>query len=97
VPEILFDVRWPDGARQTFYSPSLIVQEYLEAGRDYPLADFVGRIREAMGIAEDRVRAKYGMGCSMAPIAVAQIEAAQLEMAAAGFAEGVVRIERFRT
>ncbi|MHA6783461.1 MSMEG_0570 family nitrogen starvation response protein [Pseudonocardia saturnea] len=96
MPEILFDVRWPDGARQTFYSPSLIVQEYLEAGRDYPLADFVSRIREAMGIAEDRVRAKYGMGCSMAPIAVAQIEAAQVEMAAAGFADGAVRIERFR-
>lgn len=97
MPEILFDVRWPDGARQTFYSPSLIVQEYLEAGRDYPLADFVSRIREAMGIAEDRVRAKYGMGCSMAPIAVAQIEAVQVAMAAAGFADGAVRVERFRT
>ncbi|MBW0118154.1 MSMEG_0570 family nitrogen starvation response protein [Pseudonocardia sp. KRD-169] len=97
MPEMLFDVRWPDGARQTFYSPSLIVREYLEAGQDYPLADFVDRVRTAMGVAEERVRAKYGMGCSMAPVAVAQVEAVQAEMAAAGLADGAVRVERFRT
>lgn len=97
MPEILFDVRWPDGARQTFYSPSLVVEEFLQAGREYPLGDFVDRVREAMGVAEDRVRAKYGMGCSMAPIAVAQVEAARVALAAAGFGDGAVRVERFRT
>lgn len=92
VPEMLFEVRWPDGSHQTYYSPSLIVREYLEAGHDYPVADFVDRIREAMGIADARVRAKYGMGCSMAPVAVAQIEAA-----AGGFDGGTVHVERFRS
>ena len=88
---MLFAVCWPDGSQQEFYSPSLIVEEYLEPDTDYPVADFVHRSREALGIASDRVKAKYGMPCSLAAASIASIE-----QAASGFADGEVRVAGFR-
>ena len=66
MPEMLFKVRWPDGSDSTCYSPSLVVQDYLVPGTDYPLTDFLARTREALEIASERVRAKYGFACSRA-------------------------------
>lgn len=86
-----FEVRWPDGSRREYYSPSLVVEDYLQAGRSYPLTDFVGRSREALRQASDRVKAAYGMPCSLAEASLASIE-----RAAAGFAEGEVSVQRFR-
>jgi uncharacterized repeat protein (TIGR04042 family) len=84
MPEMRFCIRWPDGMRETCYSPSLVVKDFLSAGQSYPLADFLERSRNALNIANERVRAKYGYGCSQA---VAQI--ARIETAAAAFADVV--------
>lgn len=89
---MVFDVRWPDGTQQSFYSPSLIIAEYLEAGGEYPVADFVGRCRESLTIAGERVFAKYGMRCAESSMSIAMIE-----RAATRFTEGAVRVESFRT
>lgn len=92
VPEVLFDVRWPDGSRQTFYSPSLIVEERFSAGADYPVADFVDTSRVCMRIADQRVREKFGFGCSQSVATLAGIE-----QAAARFAgTDRVTLEAFR-
>lgn len=88
---MLFAVRWPDGSQQEFYSPSLIVEEYLQPGTEYPVADFVDRCRTSLTIASDRVRAKYGMGCAEAAISLATIE-----RTASAFPVGDVRVERFQ-
>jgi uncharacterized repeat protein (TIGR04042 family) len=74
MPEMHFTVRWPDGSDSTCYSPSLIVQDYLAAGQAYPLEDFCQRVREALEIASERVRAKYGFACSRAMDQWAEIE-----------------------
>ncbi len=66
MPEIHFQIQWPDGVQETCYSPSLVVQDYFTAGETYDLADFVGRSRTALTIASDRVRAKYGFPCGLA-------------------------------
>jgi uncharacterized repeat protein (TIGR04042 family) len=76
VPEIQFLLEWPDGSQQLCYSPSLIVEEYFEAGHSYPVTEFVRLSREALGIASDRVRAKYGFPCSLAAASLAGIEEA---------------------
>ncbi|HKQ42096.1 MAG TPA: MSMEG_0570 family nitrogen starvation response protein [Pseudonocardia sp.] len=86
-----FEVRWPDGSRREYYSPSLVVEDYLKPGVAYPLADFLGRSREALQQASDRVRAAYGMPCSLAAASLARIE-----RAAAAFGEGEVRVQRFK-
>lgn len=74
MPEIRFQVEWPDGLQSTCYSPSLVVLEYFEAGKKYLLDDFVDRSRTSLQIASDRVYAKYGMHCSRAQAQIQQIE-----------------------
>ena len=75
MPEIRFQVEWPDGSQELCYSPSLVVQEYFTAGSDYTLEDFVERSRTALLIASDRVLAKYGMPCGKALGQIQHIEA----------------------
>jgi uncharacterized repeat protein (TIGR04042 family) len=82
MPEMRFLIRWPDGAAEACYSPSLVIKDYFAPGETYPLADFVTRSRTALNIASERVREKYGWPCSRA---MAQL--ARIETTAAAFAE----------
>ena len=75
MPEMHFLVRWPDGSEMRCYSPSLVVREHLEVGRDYTVADFVARSRTALHIGSERVKAKYGFLCTAALEQLAEIEA----------------------
>lgn len=75
MPEMHYTVRWPDAAEVRCYSPSLVVRDLLTPGADYPLADFLQRVRQATAIANERVAAKYGFVCSRANDQLAQIEA----------------------
>jgi uncharacterized repeat protein (TIGR04042 family) len=74
MPVMHFSVRWPDHSETRCYSPSLVVQDYLAPGQAYALPDFLQRTREALGIASERVRAKYGFACSQAMDQLAEIE-----------------------
>jgi uncharacterized repeat protein (TIGR04042 family) len=73
VPEVYFRVSWPDGSTQRCYSPSLVVEEFFEAGQAYPVVEFVDRSTRALGIASDRVRERYGFACSQAAVQLAEI------------------------
>ena len=75
MPEMHFVVRWPDGGEMRCYSPSLVVRDYLEVGRSYPLADFVERSRTMLRIGSERVKAKFGFYCTAAEEQLAEIEA----------------------
>ncbi len=66
MPEIRFDVRWPDGSLERCYSPSLVVCELLPQGEDLPVFEFMERVRAALRIGSERVRLKYGYCCSAA-------------------------------
>ncbi len=74
MPEIRFEVQWPDGTHEVCYSPSLIVKDYFTPAQSYRLEEFVERSRTALKIASDRVQAKYGMPCSLALRQLQQIE-----------------------
>lgn len=74
MPEIRFQVEWPDGQQEICYSPSLVVKDYFTPGCEYALDDFVVRSRTALQIASDRVQAKYGFPCSRALGQLQQIE-----------------------
>ena len=76
MPEMRFRIRWPDGTAETCYSPSLVIKDYFAVGADYALADFLERGRTALGIASDRVKARYGVPCSRAMAQLARIETA---------------------
>ena len=74
MPEIRFQIEWPDGTQDLCYSPSLIVKEYFTPDTSYGLQDFVERSRQSLTIASDRVKAKYGRPCSLALGQLQQIE-----------------------
>jgi uncharacterized repeat protein (TIGR04042 family) len=69
-----FRIQWPDGDEANCYSPSQIVSEFFTPGHAYSLDDFVNRSRDALNIASERVRQKYGFACSAAMDQLAQIE-----------------------
>jgi uncharacterized repeat protein (TIGR04042 family) len=75
MPEMLFDVGWPDGSVMRCYSPSTVVRTYFEPGATYALVDFVSRSRAAMRAASERVRMIHGAPCSRAAATLRQIEA----------------------
>jgi uncharacterized repeat protein (TIGR04042 family) len=93
MPEMRFRIRWPDGSSETCYSPSLVIKDYFSVGTTYRLADFLERSRIALGIASDRVKAKYGMGCRHALAQLARIEAAASVFA--DLADPLVTVDRF--
>ena len=74
MPEMTFSVRWPDGGLMRCYSPSLVVQEHLTVGSTYPVGDLVAATRTALGIASDRVQARFGFPCSRARAQITAIE-----------------------
>jgi len=93
MPEMRFTIRWPDGTAERCYSPSLVIKDFLVPGESYALADFLGRSRQALRIASDRVEARYGMPCSRALGQLARIEAAG--SAFATLPDARVRVEAF--
>jgi uncharacterized repeat protein (TIGR04042 family) len=75
MPELRFAIRWPDGVRETCYSPSTIIRNHFQANTEYRLPDFVTRCRNALTAASDRVRAVRGSPCSLALGQLARLEA----------------------
>jgi uncharacterized repeat protein (TIGR04042 family) len=75
MPEMRFQIEWPDGSQTVCYSPSLIVKEYFTPDQRYDLSDFVARSQTALTIASDRVKAKYGFPCGLALGQLQEIEA----------------------
>ncbi|MEL6224398.1 MAG: MSMEG_0570 family nitrogen starvation response protein [Cyanobacteria bacterium J06627_8] len=81
MPEIRFQIQWPDGTQETCYSPSLVVKKFLEPGTEYPLADFVERSRTALQEGSNRVQAKFGYPCSLALGQLQRIETTAIQYA----------------
>ena len=90
MPELLFDVRWPDGQTETYYSPSTTLTEHVSSGHSYELPEFLERARAAMHHASERVRARYGYTCSSALDTLARIEE---KAARLGEQSGAARVE----
>ena len=66
MPEMTFTVRWPDGAVQECYSPSLVIHDHLQPETSYTVGEFSRRATEALDEAAERVRAKFGFACTSA-------------------------------
>ena len=84
MPEMRFDIEWPDGSRESCYSPSLVIKDYFAPGQIYGLAEFLQLSRTALTIASARVQQKFGFPCSRALGQLARIEAAAARFSEAG-------------
>jgi uncharacterized repeat protein (TIGR04042 family) len=47
MPERHFDIQWPNGEQQSYYSPSSTISNYLIAGQTYPLKKFIHTLAPA--------------------------------------------------
>jgi putative flavoprotein involved in K+ transport len=94
MPEMHFTIEWPDGERETCYSPSYIVEEHLAVGQSYALDDFLARIGRGLETASDRVRARYGFACSSAIDQLGAIQA-KAEALPAALRLGLVKVLAF--
>jgi uncharacterized repeat protein (TIGR04042 family) len=52
----------------------LVIKDYFQPGQTYPLPQFMAQVREALNIASERVRAKFGFACSAAMDQLAELE-----------------------
>lgn len=93
MPEMRFHIRWPNGQRESCYSPSLVIKDYLTPGSSYALDDFLDRSRTALTIASDRVKARYGVPCSLAMAQLQHIESTARDLA--GPVDALVLVEAF--
>src|SRR6188768_2707318 len=74
MPEMHFRVRFPNDATIDCYSPSYVIEDYLNEGQSYAVSEFLERTRKALNIASERVRERYGFSCSSALDQLAEIE-----------------------
>jgi len=82
MPEMRFHGQGPDETVTACYSPSRVIKDFFRVGETYPIADFVKRSRDALTIASERVKQKYGFYCTSA-----QQQLSEIEQNAARFAE----------
>ncbi|CAK6696897.1 MSMEG_0570 family nitrogen starvation response protein [Synechococcus sp. CBW1107] len=66
MPEVHLNVEWPDGRTTVLYSPSTVILNYLQPGQSLAVAELASRGKEALRLASERVRARYGFACTRA-------------------------------
>ena len=66
MPAMHFVVCWPDGSKETCYSPSTAIEKYLLVNHPYALNEFVQVTTRELDEASERVKAKFGYYCSSA-------------------------------
>ncbi|MCQ6256712.1 MSMEG_0570 family nitrogen starvation response protein [Pseudomonas sp. Q11] len=66
MPAVNIRLRWPDGQESNAYSPSTIIHEHLQAGKSYPMEEFLHRAETGLNSASERVRVVKGFYCSAA-------------------------------
>ena len=64
MPEVRFELEWPDGQITTLYSPSTVILDYLRPGESLLVSELEARGVEALHVASERVRTRYGFACT---------------------------------
>ena len=64
MPEVRFQLEWPDGQSSTLYSPSTVILDYFKPGDLLLVSELEERGVEALRAASERVRARYGFACT---------------------------------
>jgi uncharacterized repeat protein (TIGR04042 family) len=93
MPEMSFRIRWPDSSDAIYYSPSLVIQDFLTPGETLPLPEFLTRAHEALEIASDRVAQKFGFPCARAHASLAAINQTAAKFAATP--DAIIKILEF--
>ena len=96
MPEVHFQVSWPDGHVQQCTSPSRAIEAHLAPAASYPVAEFVRRVNAGMDAASDRVRQQYGMACTAAMAQKDDVADAAAVHGSGAHADGLVHVHYLR-
>ena len=66
MPEVRFQLEWPDGKSSTLYSPSTVISDYFRPGDSLLVSELEERGVEALRAASERVRVRFGFACTRA-------------------------------
>ena len=88
MPAVTIRLRWPNGQETHTYSPSTTLYEHLEAGKSYPMAEFLRRAETGLNAASERVKQVKGFYCSSAMDSLGN-----LQRMAQGFSGTEARVE----
>ena len=66
MPEVRFQLEWPDGQSSTLYSPSTVILDYFRPGDSLLVSELEERGVQGLRAASERVRARYGFACTRA-------------------------------
>ena len=74
MPEVYFDVTWPDGQTQRCYSPSSTITTYFNGQQTMALQEFLNTAQQGLNHASERVVQRYGFACSSAMDQLSRIQ-----------------------
>lgn len=66
MPITYLDIEWPDHEKDQVYSPSSIIEDYFKPEENLAIEEFSKRCNKALYEASERVRLKFGYGCTSA-------------------------------
>jgi putative flavoprotein involved in K+ transport len=66
MPEVELTIRWADGTAQSGRSPSCAIERWIVERAVYPRDELVRRLQHGLDEASERVRQRYGYGCTVA-------------------------------
>ncbi|MGD8863051.1 MAG: MSMEG_0570 family nitrogen starvation response protein [Myxococcales bacterium] len=75
MPEMLFDVMWPDDSLDRCYSPSTVIQKHVRTDTSYALEELLENLRAGLTEAGERISQRFGHYCSGARDQLARLEA----------------------
>jgi uncharacterized repeat protein (TIGR04042 family) len=90
MPEMHFTIEWPNGKQARCYSPSYIIEDFLNAGQAYPVTEFLTRVGAALEGASERVRERYGFACSSALDQLSELQRSSGELTESERARSVI-------
>lgn len=93
MPAVNIRLRWPNGQETNTYSPSTTIYQYLEAGKAYPITEFMRLAEDGLNAASERVKEVKGFYCSSAMDSLSGLKLLAKGFAGLGSAVEVLEIK----
>lgn len=74
MPVTHVNIVWPDHQEDKVYSPSSVVKEHFKSGEVLTIKEFLSKTEASLLEASERVRLKFGYGCTSAQAELNRIQ-----------------------
>lgn len=74
MPVTHVNIVWPDSKEDKVYSPSSVIKEHFKPGEVLTVEEFLAKAETSLFEASERVRLKFGYGCTSAQAELSRIQ-----------------------